>query len=106
MRGNETVTVKRPAPKDWQGDPTGPDAEFEIPNCQLWPRSSTEDAARGRVIIDGLNLFIPPGSANSVYATDTVVVRGDEYSVVGVPGSYDLKGKPKGMIVVLSRTGE
>lgn len=106
MRGNETVIVRRPAPVDWRGDPTGPPAEFTITRCQLWPRSSTEDAARGRVIIDGLNLYIPPGSPNSVFATDTVVVRGDEYSVVGVPGAYDLKGKDKGMIVVLSRTGE
>lgn len=105
IRGNETITVKRPAPVDWQGDPTGPPDEFEIPFCQLWPRSSTEDAAAGRVIIEGWNVYIPPGSANTVYATDTVVIRGDEYSVVGVPGKYDLKGRDKGMIVVTSRTG-
>ena len=106
MRGNETVRVKRPVPVDWQGDPTGPPQEFDITNCQLWPRSSTEDSARGRVIIDGWNLYIPPRSPNTVYATDTIVVRDQEYSVVGVPGAYDLKGKDKGMIVVLSRTGE
>lgn len=106
MRGNETVRVKRQAEVDWQGDPVGPPQEFDIPFCQLWPRSSTENAAAGRVIIDGLNLYIPPGSQNTVYATDTVVVRGDEYNVVGVPGRYDLKGKDKGILVVLSRTGE
>ena len=105
MRGNEVIHVKRPAPVDWQGDPPGDPQEFDIPGCQLWPRSSTEDSDRGRVIIEGWNCFIPPRSANSVYATDTVVVRGEEYSVVGVPGVYDLKGKDKGMIVVLSRTG-
>lgn len=105
MRGAETIHVKRPSEPDWQGDPSGPAAEFDIQFCQLWPRSSTEDAAAGRVIIEGWNVYIPPGSANSVYATDTVVVRGVEYSVVGVPGKYDLKGKDKGMIVVLSRTG-
>jgi hypothetical protein len=105
MRGAETIRVKRPAPVDWQGDPTGDPQEFDIRNCQLWPRSSTEDSDRGRVIIEGWNVYIPPGSPNSVYATDTIVVRGDEYSVVGVPGAYDLKGKDKGMIVVLSRTG-
>lgn len=106
MKGNETIHVKRPAPLDWQGDPTGAPQEFDIAFCQLWPRSSTEDAARGRVIIEGWNVYIPPGAPNSVFATDTVVVRGEEFSVVGVPGKYDLKGKDKGMIVVLSRSGE
>lgn len=105
MRGNETVHVKRPGETDWQGDPVGPPAEFDIPNCQLWPRSSTEDSDQGRVIIDGWNLYVPPRSANTVYATDTVTVRGEDFNVEGVPGAYDLKGKDKGMIVVLKRVG-
>lgn len=105
MRGNETVRVKRPAPTDWQGDPTGPPAEFDLPNCQVWPRTSTEDSDGGRVIIDGWNLYVPPRSANTIFATDTVVVRDDEFNVEGVPGRYDLKGRDKGMIVVLKRVG-
>jgi hypothetical protein len=106
MRGNETVHVKRPAPVDWQGDPTGPPQEFDIPFCQLWPRSSTEDAVAGRVIIEGWNVYIPPRSVNTVYATDTLTIRGLDYNVVGVPGKYDLKGRDKGIIVVVSRTGQ
>lgn len=106
MRGNEVVHVKRPAPPDWQGDPSGPPQEFDIPYCQLWPRTSTEASDRGRIIIEGWNVYIPPRSANSIFATDTVVIRGEEFSVVGVPGAYDLKGKDKGMIAVVSRTGE
>lgn len=106
MRGNETVRVKRPAATDWQGDPTGPPQEFDIPFCQLWPRTSTETPDRGRVIIEGWNIYVPPGSSNTIAATDTVVVRGDELSVVGVPGQYDLKGKDKGLIAIVSRTGE
>jgi hypothetical protein len=106
MQGNETIRVKRPAPLDWQGDPTGPPQEFDIPRCQLWPRTSTENAAAGQVIIEGWNVYIPPRSVNTVYATDTVSIRGLDYNVVGVPGKYDLKGKDKGMIVVVSRTGE
>lgn len=105
MRGNETIRVKRPGAVDWQGDPTGAAQEFDIDFCQLWPRSSTEDAAGGRVIIDGWNVYIPPGSPNSVYATDIITIRGLDYNVVGVPGQYDLKGKDKGMIVVTSRVG-
>mgnify|MGYP001604790237 CR=1 FL=1 len=106
MKGAETVHVKRPSAVDWQGDPSGAPTEFDIPSCQLWPRSSTEDSAAGRVIIEGWNVYIPPKSANTVYATDILVIRGDEHSVVGVPGKYDLKGRDKGAIVVLSRTGE
>lgn len=106
MRGNEIVHVKRPAPTDWQGDPSGPPQEFDIPYCQLWPRTSTEGASGGRIIIEGWNVYIPPRSANSIFATDTVVIRGEEFNVVGVPGAYDLKGRDKGMIAVVSRTGE
>lgn len=105
MRGAETITVKRADQVDWQGDPVGAPTEFEIPFCQVWPRSSTEDSDRGRVIIEGWNVYIPPRSANTVYATDTVVVRGEEFTVDGVPGAYDLKGKDKGMLVVLRRVG-
>jgi hypothetical protein len=106
MRGTEVIHVKRPAPADWQGDPTGDPEEFDIPFCQIWPRSSTEDASRGRVIIEGWNVYVPPRSQNTIYATDTVTIRGEEFSVVGVPGQYDLKGKDKGLLAVVSRTGE
>lgn len=105
MRGAETVHVKRPGELDWQGDPVGPPAEFDVTNCQLWPRTSTEDSDSGRVIIDGWNLYVPPRSPNTIFATDTVTVRGEEFNVVGVPGRYDLKGRDKGMIVVLERVG-
>lgn len=105
MKGNEVVHVKRPGEVDWQGDPVGDPAEFDIPGCQVWPRTSTEDDEGGRKIIDGWNLYVPPRSANTIYATDTVTVRGDEFNVDGVPGQYDLKGRDKGMIVVLKRVG-
>jgi hypothetical protein len=104
MQGKETVTIRRPAETDWQGDPTGPPTEISLQRCQLWPRSSTEDRAQGRVIIEGWNVFVPPGQAE-VFATDILVIRGDEHSVVGVPGRYDIKSKDKGTILVTSRTG-
>lgn len=105
MRGNETIRVKRNAELDWQGDPVGPPAEFDIPFCQVWPRSSTENAAAGRVIIEGWNVYVPPRSSNTIFATDTVIVRGEEFAVEGVPGAYDLKGRDKGLIAVLKRVG-
>lgn len=103
-RGAETVVVKRQE-KDWQGDPTGPIQEIELTQCQLWPRTSTEDRAAGRVIIEGWNVYVPAGRPE-VLATDVVAIRGDDHLVVGKPGSYDLKGRDKGQIFVTSRTGE
>ena len=106
MKGNEVVRVKRPAATDWQGDPTGAAAEFDIPACQIWPRTSSETPDRGRVIIEGWNVYVPPKSANTIYATDVVVIRGEEFIVVGVPGQYDLKGRDKGLIAIVSKTGQ
>jgi hypothetical protein len=104
MQGNETVKVKRPVGTDWQGDPTGDAEEFDLTRCQLWPRSSTEDSARGRVIIEGWNVYVPAGR-RTVLATDVVEIRGEEHLVVGKPGAYDMKGRDKGQIFVTSRTG-
>lgn len=105
MQGKETVIVKRPAEVDWQGDPVGSPTEEDLLRCQLWPRTSTESDEKGRVIIEGWNVFIPPGQVTDVLATDVLEIRGEEYSVVGVPGRYDMKGRDKGTIVVASRTG-
>lgn len=104
MRGAETLLVKRGAGVDWQGDPTGDPDTFELRNCQLWPRESSEDDDRGRVILAGWNVFIPPGQPE-VLATDVIKIRGDDHLVVGVPGRYDMKGRDKGTILVASKTG-
>jgi hypothetical protein len=105
MRGAETITVKRAtADPDWQGDSTLATAG-ELRNCQLWPRTSTEDAEHGQRIIEGWNVYAPPGQDLTVLATDILQIRGKDHNVVGVPGEYDLKGRPKGTIIVASRTG-
>lgn len=106
MRGNETVGVKRQAEVDWRGDPVGDPVEFDIPFCQLWPRTSVESPSAGRIIVEGWNVYVPAGSVNTIFATDVVVIRGEEHIVVGVPGAYDLKGRDKGLIAIVSRTGE
>jgi hypothetical protein len=105
MRGAETVTVKRPAETDWQGDPVGEPSSLDLTECQLWPRVSTEDSANGRKIVEGWNVFAPPGQA-AVRATDVLRVREEDYQVVGVPGQYDYKGRDKGQIIVVSKNGE
>ena len=107
MRGAETILLKRNADVDWQGDPIGsPPAPVEIVGCQLWPRESSEDDDRGRVILSGWNVYIPPGSGVTVLATDVLNIRGVDHQVVGVPGHYDYKGRDKGTILVASTTGE
>jgi hypothetical protein len=104
MRGKETVVVERAGAPDWQGDPTGATTTFELTGCQLWPRSSTEDSARGRVILEGWNVYVPPPS-EEVLPTDVLVIRGERHNVEGVPGRYDLKGRDKGTIIVTSKEG-
>ena len=103
MKGNEVVTLTRPGEPDWQGD-RAPGGVYTLRGCQLWPRSSTEDATQGRVIIEGWNVYVPAGQP-LVEATDTLTIRGEQHQVVGQPGRYDLKGKDKGQIVVTSKAG-
>lgn len=102
MRGTETVTVLRGGQRDENGDETvGASAPRVIKGCLVWPRTSTEDDARGEVIIEGLNVFTPPGA--DVLATDRMVARGKEYAVVGEPGDYRLGGAKKGLLVLLGK---
>jgi hypothetical protein len=105
MRGKETIVVRRPAEPDWQGDPSGDPEEFTLTGCQLWPRTSTEDTDQGRIILDGWNVFVPPGQPVEVEASDFLVIRGSNFSVVGTPGRYDLKGRGKGTLIVTARAG-
>jgi hypothetical protein len=104
MRGKETVGVKRAGAPDWQGDATMTSAG-SLKQCQLWPRTSTEDTAQGRVIIQGWNVYAPPGQEVTVLATDILVIRGKDHLVVGVPGAYDRNGRDKGTIIVTSKVG-
>ena len=82
MKGNEVVTLTRPGEPDWQGD-RAPGGVYTLRGCQLWPRSSTEDATQGRVILEGWNVYVPAGQP-LVEATDTLTIRGEQHQVVGV----------------------
>ena len=104
MRGTETVKVYRQAKSDSLDDlgtaTSTPD--HEEPNCLIWPRTSTEEG-KGEVVIDGLNVFTPPGA--DVLASDIVEARGEKYDVEGKPGDYRLHGRQRGLLVVLKRLG-
>jgi hypothetical protein len=104
MRGRETVGVKRKT-EDWQGDGQW-ELVGELKQCQLWPRSSTEQSDRGRINIEGWNVYAPPGQTVIPTAGDALVIRGEELQIVGSPAEWDMKSRDKGMTLVASRTGE
>lgn len=102
--GSETVSILPEQPKDAHGDPVGevPDP-ITVESCIIWPRTSTEEG-RGEVIIDGLNVYMPPETAVLPGPKDDVMARGERYAVDGKPGEYVSKaGMEKGTIVVLGR---
>lgn len=104
MRGTETVLVFRAARADSldDTDDSSTEPDHEVPNCIIWPRTSTEEG-KGEVVIEGLNVFTPAGA--DVLASDTVEARGERYDVDGVPGDYRLRGRQRGLLVVLKRLG-
>ncbi len=103
-RGSETVYIQPEQARDSHGDPVGdPPEPVQVDECVVWPRSSTEEG-RGEVIIDGLNVYMPPETAVLPGPKDDVIARGERYAVDGVPGEYINKGGlDKGTVVVLKR---
>jgi len=108
MRGYETVKVKPQVTEtDWQGDPVGnAPAAYTIAGCQSWPRMSSEDSTRGEIIIEGLNLFVPPNKKRPIDATDVLELDGEDYEVEGVPGVFRKGGRVRGTLVALQRAGK
>lgn len=104
MRGAETMVVKpRAQETDRYGDPVGePTGGGPIEGCIVWPRTSEEEG-RGLVVLEGQNVFTPPGA--DVLARDIVTLRGEDWQVQGEPGDYRLRGRKKGLLVVLGRVG-
>lgn len=104
--GTETVVLQAPTAKDNHGDPL-PDAEQPAPvtvqGCITWPRTSTEEG-RGEVILDGLNVFLPPG-APQPDPKGTVTARGTVWEIDGAPALWLKGGTEKGTTLVLKRRG-
>lgn len=99
MRGTETITVIPQVVTDRLRDPSGAaEPPYDIEGCIVWPRQSEEEG-KGWVQIDGENVFAPPGSV--VPATARVELRGKTYDVEGSPGDYRLRGRQKGILIVL-----
>lgn len=102
-RGTETVTILRPGAEDQFGQPGPDDAPRDVPQCIVFPRTSTEDHDRGEVVITGLGVAMPPGT--DIKATDRVVARGQTWEVEGQPGDYRSKGGRAKNILVFLKTG-
>lgn len=104
-RGSETVTILPSTGVDSDGDslPSGPSRT--VTGCIIAPRFSDEDAAGGPKIIEGLMLYLPPGTAAPSFE-DRVNARDKVYEIDGVPGEFVSKGgADKGVLVYLKREG-
>jgi hypothetical protein len=76
----------------------------DLTRCIVWPRSSTEDANRGRVGIDGYHIWAPDPQVVTPEATDVVEVRGETHNIEGRPGDWrNKRGKKKGLLFEVSR---
>lgn len=99
MADAEEVQIVTPAKTDQNGDPIGTDGLPRTEQAVVWPRTSTEDADRGVIIIAGLNMKLPAG--DPITALDVVTARGEDWDVDGVPGVY----LGKAVLVVLKKVG-
>ncbi len=99
MADSEQIQVITPAKTDQNGDPIGTDGAPRNVEAVVWPRTSTENADRGVVIIQGLNMKLPAG--DPITAFDLVTARGEDWDVDGVPGVYPNKA----VLVVLKKVG-
>ena len=100
-KGTETITVVRKPRADRLKPTPSEEQRFDITGCIIWPRVAQEQDG-GWVQISGLNVFAPPGA--DVVAEDSVIARGERYSVKGEPGDYrKTETKRKGLMITLEK---
>lgn len=96
-KGNETVTVVRPARVDKLSTaPAGEPPTFQLENCQLIPRATKEDGG-GWVNIGGWEIWCFTEPSQPVLHTDRVVVRGKTLELEGEPARFDKRGRFKAL---------
>lgn len=93
MLGNDTITVVYAAPRDADGDPTGPAAEVDISGCYVQPdpSGSAETLGTGDTVTTRLRVFGPPGA--DIPADAQIRWRGVLHQVDGRPAAW---GTPDG----------
>jgi hypothetical protein len=100
----ESVTVVHPSIDfDDYGNPTldyAGGTEVDVAGCLLnW--TGTKESAEGQIPRQTATLYAPSGTV--VTSVDRVLVRGDEWEVVGLP--HDWRGYgPSGLEIYLERT--
>lgn len=87
----ETITVhaRSAGAEDIYGNDVWADSGpgVDVEGCAVWPRASTENASGHDIVITGLTVVDPTGTA-VVAATDQVTARGARYNVVGDVARY------------------
>jgi len=106
-RGAQTITVKRPQERDWQGDPTGTAPEpVVVRGVIVWPQSTRETADQGIVVLEDMAVYLPPRPALVPTAADVIEFEGRDYRVQGAVGHYvGKRGQDKGYMFTMRRLG-
>lgn len=104
-RGVETAIVSRPGVRTRLGDLTPGAVVGPLTGCIVWPRTSSENADRGVVIIDGYEVWAPAPITIDIKATDVINVRGEDWNIEGRPGDYRKNGVKLGLMLLLKRSG-
>lgn len=103
-KGVEDVLVRRAPTQDRLGDPVPGEVVGILENCIVWPRSTSENADRGRVTIEGQNVWVPAPVSIVPKASDVVEIRGEMHNIDGAVGDWRKKtGKRKGLLFATTR---
>lgn len=103
MATTEGIFIVPTGGQDRHGDPLPTGEPWYISSAVLLPRKSFDSTTGGGVqILSGFEVFVRPPPPREIMATDTVIARGDDYTVEGVPGLYPFKM----LQFILKRVGE
>lgn len=103
-RGVETVIIHPlTAGTGRFGAASSDGADRVIGGCITWPRGSSETSDPSNIVIEGLNVLLPPGTV--VDATDEMTARGERWQIEGVPMDYLKQGRSKGILATLKKVG-
>lgn len=81
-----TLITKTVTGRDSYGNVVYGSTTADIPNCPVWPRTSSELVQGQDTVIAGVTAMLPAGT--DVKAIDAIGWNGDTYQVDGQPGLY------------------
>jgi hypothetical protein len=82
-----TVKVRRPAPEDRHGDPTGPPVDFLLSGVAIAPGDTRENTNGANTVTADATLYCRNPHAD-LTAADQVIDGDDVYEVVGRPDRW------------------